>query len=157
VTAPDLGALAAPVVATDGDRAFAALVTSHFDDLMERDPAAATYLGIHAQDHRLPDLSRGAFLEGVAAESRYETALEAIDPATLSPATAFERDVALLSTRRARFDAEVHGAWERRARAADIIGDALFLLFAPFRTAGGTAGGDHGAAGGRPGRPALRP
>ena len=127
---PDLETLAAPVLATEGDRAFARLVADHFEDLMVRDPAAATYLGIHAQDHRLPDLSREAHLEGAAVEARHASALEAIDPSSLSPATAFERDIALVRVRRARFDAEVHRAWERRARAADVIGDALFLLFA---------------------------
>jgi uncharacterized protein (DUF885 family) len=129
----DLDRLAAPVIATDGDRAFARLVGSHFGDLMVRNPGMATYLGIHAQDHRLPDLSREAYLDGAAAEARFETALETIDPASLSPANAFEREIALLATRRHRFDAEVHRAWERRARASDEVGDALFLLFArPF-------------------------
>ena len=133
MTAADLEALAAPVIATDGDRAFARLVRQQFDGLMERNPGMATYLGIHAQDHRLPDLSRDAYLAGAAEASRHESSLLAIDPASLSPATAFERDVALQVVRRHRFDAEVHRAWERRARAADEIGDALFLLFArPF-------------------------
>ncbi len=130
MTAPELRSIAAPVVATEGDRAFADLIADHFEALMERSPAVATYLGIHAHDHRLADFSRDAFLAGMDAERRHESALEAIDPAGLSPATAFEREVALFVVRRARFDAEVHRAWERRAHAADEIGDSLFLLFA---------------------------
>src|SRR4029079_12689255 len=102
---------------------FARRVREHFDALMVRNPGVATYLGIHAQDHRLPDLSREAYLAGAAETARFETALDAVDPASLSPATAFEREVALLGARRHRFDAEVHRAWERRARAADEIGD----------------------------------
>jgi len=127
---PDLETLAAPVLATEGDRAFARLVVEHFEALMVRDPVAATHLGIHAQDHRLPDLSRAACRAGAAAEARYESALGILDPASLSPATAFEREVALLRVRHARFEAEVQRTWERRARASQMIGDALFLLFA---------------------------
>lgn len=130
MTAPDLDAVAAPTLATDADRAFATLVREHFEALMARSPGLATYLGIHAHDHALADLSRDAMLAGIDAERAYESALEAIDPAALSPATAFEREVALLGVRRSRFDLETHRAWERRARAADEIGDGLFLLFA---------------------------
>jgi uncharacterized protein (DUF885 family) len=131
--APGLDELAAPVVATPADRAFADLVREHFEDVVERHPVFASYLGLHGHDHRLPDLSRDAHLAGTAAERRFESALLSIDPAELSPATAFEREIALLTTRRVLFDDEVHRAWERRSGGAEVVGDSLFLLFArPF-------------------------
>ena len=66
-----LDAIAAPVVSTDTDRHFATLVRSHFEDLLEREPVYATYLGIHELDDRLGDMSRAAHLDLIAAEKRY--------------------------------------------------------------------------------------
>jgi uncharacterized protein (DUF885 family) len=130
VTAAQVEAMALPVVATEGDRGLAELLRRHFDDLMWRHPIAATYLGIHEHDHRLPDLSREALLDAVEAEQRQLGALESIDPADLSEPNRIELELAVLGARRAIFDAEVHRVWERRTSAADEIGDGLFLLLA---------------------------
>ena len=138
---------------------------SHFDDADGPQPRAwRPYLGIHAQDHRLPDLSREAYLDGAAAESRFETALEAIDPASLSPATAFEREIALLAARRHPVRCGGPPGLGAARAGRDEIGDALFLLFArPFAPLAGAPGGDHRAPRRGPGallrgaRPAGRP
>lgn len=127
---PDLLALAAPVVRTEGDRAFARIVADGFAARLARHPGLATFLGIHDHDDRYGDLSRDAYLASIAAERRLLDALLALDPATLSPATAFEREIALHDLRRTLFDAEVHRAWERRANALDEIADPLFLMLA---------------------------
>lgn len=125
-----LADIAIPVVETDTDRRFAALVRAHFEDLLEREPVFATYLGIHDLDDRLGDQSRDAHLDLVAAERRYLADLEALDPDGLSEANLLERELAILGARRTLFDEEVHRTWERRVTAGEGLGDALFLLFA---------------------------
>ncbi len=133
MTRPDLVALAAPVVRTEADRRFAETYASYVTGDLARNPGAATSLGIHEHDHRAADLSREALLAGVEEDRRTLAALEAIDPATLSPEIAFEREIALLGIRQTLFDTEVHRTWERRAGALDEIADPVFLLLArPF-------------------------
>ena len=103
----------------------------HFDGLMVREPGAR-----HLPRHPRPGPPAGRpVARGVPRGHRGRSGAtrppsRRSTPPALSPATAFERELALFGVRRARFDAEVHRAWERRARAADEIGDALFLLFA---------------------------
>jgi uncharacterized protein (DUF885 family) len=125
-----LDSIAIPVSENDTDRRFATLVRAHFEDLLEREPVFATYLGIHELDDRLGDMSRDAHLELVAAEKRFLADLEAIDPAGLSAPNTLERELAILGARRLVFDEEVHRTWERRVTAGESLGDALFLLFA---------------------------
>ena len=67
---------------------------------MQRNPAHATYLGIHAQDHRLADLSRAAKLAAIEVERRFLADLQAIDPAELSTANVLEREMSLLASSR---------------------------------------------------------
>jgi uncharacterized protein (DUF885 family) len=122
--------IAVPVTATDADRRLAWLVRSHFEDLIEREPVVATYLGIHELDDRLGDMSRDAHQDLVAAEKRFLADLEALDPAGLSVANTLEHEMAILGARRLVFDEEVHRTWERRVTAGETLGDALFLLFA---------------------------
>jgi uncharacterized protein (DUF885 family) len=125
-----LDSIAVPTVVTEADQRFATLIRSHFEQLVEREPVLATYLGIHDLDERLGDQSRGAHLELVAAERRFLADLEATDPSALSDANSLEREMAILGARRAIFDEEVHRSWERRVTAGEGLGDALFLLFA---------------------------
>lgn len=133
MTTTDLVPLATPALRTEGDRAFADLVADHFRDHVARNPGYATQLGIHDHDDRLADLSRGAILGAIETERRFEGALAALDPAGLSPETAFERELALHAARRRRFTLEEHRAWERRANAVDEVADAYFFLLArPF-------------------------
>ena len=113
-----------------GDVQFRRLISSRFDQLMRTSPAHATYLGIHEHDGRLADLSRAAKEADIAAEHDFLAALEATPPEALSEADRFERDIALHGSRLRLFEAEVVRSWERRASAADEIGDALFLLLA---------------------------
>ncbi|MET0771919.1 MAG: DUF885 domain-containing protein [Candidatus Limnocylindrales bacterium] len=125
-----LDSIAVPVISTDADRTFATLVRAHFEDLLEREPVYATYLGIHEMDDRLGDMSRDAHLDLVAAEKRFLADLEAIDRAGLSAPNTLECEMAILGARRLIFDEEVHRTWERRVTAGETLGDALFLLFA---------------------------
>lgn len=114
----------------EADATLDALIQSRFDALMETWPSHATYLGIHAYDGRLADLSRAAKEADMAHEARFISDLEAVDTTHLSDRARFERDVALHGARLRHYDDEVVRGWERRASASHEIGDALFLLLA---------------------------
>jgi len=113
-----------------GDAALDELIQARFDALMETWPSHATYLGIHAHDGRLADLSRAAKEADMAAEARFISDLESVDTTHLSDRARFERDVAFHGARLRRFDDEIVRSWERRASASHEVGDALFLLLA---------------------------
>jgi len=127
---PSTGAVAA------ADAKLDALIQGRFDALMATWPSRATYLGIHAYDDRLADLSRSTVEADVAAEARFISELEASDPSLLSGRRRFERELALHGARLRHFEADVIRGWQRRASASHEIGDALFLLlvrdFAPL-------------------------
>jgi uncharacterized protein (DUF885 family) len=106
------------------------LVETRFRRVIRDNPLIGTYVGIHTEDHRLGDASRDALLGELAEERAHVAAVEALDPAGLSAAARFERDLELHNVRRAIFDTEVVRIWERRSTALDVIGDALFLPFA---------------------------
>ena len=106
------------------------LVEARFRRLVRDNPTVATFLGIHAQDHRLADGSRDAVLGELAADRAHLAAIEAIDPAGLSPQAAFERDLELHNVRQSIFTTDAIRTWERRSTALDGLGDALFLVFA---------------------------
>ncbi len=106
------------------------LIGARFDAFMETWPSHATYLGIHAHDGRLADLSRAATEADMAAEARFISDLEGVETGGLSERARFERDVALHGARLRHFEAEVVRGWERRASASHEIGDSLFLLLA---------------------------
>ena len=106
------------------------LVEARLRRLVRADPILGTVLGLHAHDDELGDGGREAVLAELDADRRHLTQVEAIDPADLSAAARFERDLELHNVRRAIFDTDVLRIWERRSFALDTIGDGLFLLFA---------------------------
>ena len=98
--------------------------------LVRDNPVLGTALGLHEDDDLFGDGSREAVLAELDAERAHLTAVEAIDPAGLSPTASFERDLELHNVRRIIFDTDVLRLWERRSFALDTVGDGLFLLFA---------------------------
>ena len=112
------------------DDAFLDLVETRFRRIVADNPLVGTYLGIHTEDHRLGDGSRDSVLAELAAEKIHLGAIEAIDEAELSPEIRLERDLEIHNVRRAIFDTEEIRIWERRSTALDVVGDALFLIFA---------------------------
>jgi uncharacterized protein (DUF885 family) len=123
-------------VQTPGDALATSLIQARFDQWVATWPGQATRFGLHQHDGQLPDLSRSAKLADIEADHVFLRQLEAIDAAALSPAVAFERDVALHSARLRLFEAEAVRNWERTVDAAEEIGGALFTLaardFAPL-------------------------
>jgi uncharacterized protein (DUF885 family) len=112
------------------DDRFYDLVETRFVRLVRDNPVLGTALGIHQGDDLLGDGSREAVLAELAADRAHLSAVEAIDPAGLSPDARFERDLELHNVRRAVFDIDALRIWERRSFAMDHVGDSLFLLFA---------------------------
>ena len=119
--APDRGPL---------DDQFYELVETRFARLVRDNPVLGTALGLHEDDDLLGDGSRDAVIGELAAEREHLTRIEALDPAGLSTAVRFERDLEIHNLRRVIFDTDVLRLWERRSLALDTVGDALFLLFA---------------------------
>ncbi len=93
-------------------------------------PDAATFLGIHTEDDRLPEGTREAIEEQVAQARGQQAAIVALDPAGLSAEVRFEREIELHNLRLELFDLEEQRLWARRSTAIDGIGDPLFALFA---------------------------
>jgi len=106
------------------------LVETRFRRLVRDNPVLGTYVGIHTEDDRLGDASRDAVLGELADEKAHLAAVEAIEPAGLSPLGRLERDLEIHNLRRTIFDTETVRTWEQRSTALDTIGDALFLIFA---------------------------
>jgi len=106
------------------------LVETRFRRLVRDNPVLGTYVGIHTEDDRLGDASRDAVLGELADEKAHLAAVEAIEPAGLSPLGRLERDLEIHNLRRTIFDIETVRTWEQRSTALDTIGDALFLIFA---------------------------
>ena len=106
------------------------LVEARLVRLVRDNPVLGTAIGLHRDDDLLGDGGRDAVLAGLEADLAHLTAVEAIDPASLSAEAGFERDLELHNVRRAIFDADVLRFWEQRSFALDHIGDSLFLLFA---------------------------
>jgi uncharacterized protein (DUF885 family) len=106
------------------------LVEARFRRLIRDNPVLGTYVGIHTEDSRLGEGGRDAVLEELAQEKTHLAAIEALEPAGLSPLGRVERDLEIHNLRRTIFDTETIRTWERRSTALDAIGDALFLIFA---------------------------
>jgi uncharacterized protein (DUF885 family) len=105
-------------------------VETRFVRLVRDNPVFATAIGLHVDDDLLGDGSRDQVLAELAGERAHLTEVEAIDPAGLSSAARFERDLEIHNLRRTIFDTDVLRTWERRSFAIDHVGDGLFLLFA---------------------------
>ena len=126
-------AFSRPMAAADEgplDTPFYDLVETRVRRVFANNPILATSFGLHADDHRLGDASRDAVLDEIAEDKAHLARVEALDPAGLSAAARFERDLELHNVRLNLFEADEVRRWERRAQAAADIGDAVFLLFA---------------------------
>ncbi len=106
------------------------LVEARFRRIITAHPLIGTYVGLHAGDAELGDGTHDAVEHEIAEDRRHLAAVEALDPAAMSAAARFERDLEIHNLRRSLFDDDVVRTWERRSTALDTVGDALFLLFA---------------------------
>jgi uncharacterized protein (DUF885 family) len=128
----DAVALPRPAAAPDEgplDHRLYDLVETRVRRLLADNPTQATYLGIHTEDHRLRDASRDAVLAEIAADRAHLAAVEGLDPAGLSTAARFERDLELHNLRLGLFESEEVHSWERGSTGAGDLGNAVFSLF----------------------------
>jgi uncharacterized protein (DUF885 family) len=134
VVGTPLGGVDLPRPAPAADRGplddrFYDLVEARFRRVVAGDPLTATYLGIHAWDDRLPDASRERVEADIAADRTHLAAIEALDPAGLSTAARFERELELHNLRLHAFEVEEIRTWERRSAGIDAVGEAVYVLF----------------------------
>ena len=99
------------------DDRFYELVEERFVRLVRDNPILGTTIGLHQDDDLLGDGSREQVLGELAAERAHLTSIEGLDPAGLSSAVRFERDIEIHNLRRAIFDTDELRIWERRSFA----------------------------------------
>lgn len=121
---------------TDADARFARTVERRFRERIALEPVTATFLGIHDRDAELAPASR----EQVEALTAFHRAtieeMERFTADELSPDHRLDRDLAIHQSRLALHELTERRSWDKRAGAAEEIGEALFPLFtrdfAPF-------------------------
>jgi uncharacterized protein (DUF885 family) len=106
-------AAAGTAPAGGGDAAFDRVAAAILSDLYERNPTQATDLGLHQFDGKLEDYSRAAVDQDVAAAARFTSALQAIDPSTISQANRLDREMLLLWLESRRLDGREIRDWAR--------------------------------------------
>ena len=115
---------------------FNLLTSSMFNHLMERDPVAATFMGLHQFDGEMPDGSRKRYLDEIESTRRYLSEFEGFDSSGLPPDKVIDRDLAVHGLELRLFEDETLRTWEAMPDAVNTVGDALFPLFtkdfAPF-------------------------
>src|SRR3989304_2606347 len=85
------------------DARLEALAAARFEAVLRRNPVLATFMGRHAADDRLGDLSPEGVERDLAEVRTYIADLEALAPAGLSASARFERQLAPRAAPRARF------------------------------------------------------
>jgi uncharacterized protein (DUF885 family) len=83
---------APPASGPSGNSAFDEVSRAYLEDLYQRQPTWATYLGIHKYNDRLDDYSRKAVDDAVASARQFRGRVAAIDAASLSPERQLDRE-----------------------------------------------------------------
>ena len=96
---------------TSGDQVFDAVSRSYLEDLYQRQPTWATYLGIHKYNDRLDDYSRPAVHDAVASARLFRGRVAAIDVASLSLDRQLDREQLLRSIDSRLLTLEVVRPW----------------------------------------------
>lgn len=116
-----------PARMTDAD--VDALAKGVVDWFVQRNPIAATYLGIHDYDHLMPSGTYEAEIEEVAQAKEYLRRLGGFDRKGLSPSRRVDHGVLENVFRLWIFESESIGIWQSMPRASETVGDGLFPLF----------------------------
>ena len=83
---------ATPASVPSGNEAFDEVSRSYLEDVYQRQPTWATYLGIHKYDDRLDDYSRKAVDDGAASARHFRERVAAIENASLSLERQLDRE-----------------------------------------------------------------
>lgn len=81
-----------PAGGASGNQAFDEVARSYLEDLYQRQPTWATYLGVHKYNERLDDYSRKAVDDALAAARRFRDRVTAIEAASLSLERQLDRE-----------------------------------------------------------------
>ena len=111
------------------DAGFAALAESYIEEFLERYPEHATALGDHRYDDRLNDYTAAGVASALEWNQRCLARLEAIDPATLSPANAVDYEILRNHAEFSNWSAAVLREHEWNPMRYSV-GDALYSLLA---------------------------
>jgi uncharacterized protein (DUF885 family) len=101
-----------------------------FYGLLERNPIMGTNLGLHQYDDLMPDGSRAALDDKIEFNKRYRDRFEGFDPKGLPDDKAISRDAALYLLDLNLFYMEELRFWEKMPTAPDVVGDAIYLIYA---------------------------
>ena len=88
---------AAPAAAATADAEFSKLVDELLEDVFQRNPTQATYLGVHTYDDKLEDLSRRGIDAQVAALRSFRDRVSNVDPKSLSLPNQLDRQQLVLA------------------------------------------------------------
>ncbi|MEN3340544.1 MAG: hypothetical protein V7647_4220 [Acidobacteriota bacterium] len=126
----------APSAAASKDAAFTSVAHDYLEDLYQRQPTQATYLGIHKYDDRLENYSREAVTAAVAAARGFRDRVSAIDPASLNADNQLDRVQLLHAIDSRLLTLEVVRPWARDADAysSGVTNTAYIMIkreFAP--------------------------
>jgi uncharacterized protein (DUF885 family) len=83
--------------AASADADFTKLVDELLEDVFQRNPTQATYLGIHTYDDKLEDLSRRGIDSQVAALRSFRDKVSVVEPKSLTLANQLDREQLLLA------------------------------------------------------------
>ena len=123
--------------AGSGDAAFSQLAHAILQDTFRRHPTTATDLGIHTYDDQLEDASSSARRAESAALKGFLAALNAIDPATLSPANQLDREQLLHAMDAGILSLDVIRRWARDpdVYSGGVTGAAYVIMKRPYAPA----------------------
>jgi len=104
---------AAGPVAGSGDAAFADLEKAIIRENNVRNPSSATDLGFHEFDDQLEDASEAGMHAELAAINQFHDQLQAIEPATLTPERALDREFLILAMKDAALSIDTIRMWQK--------------------------------------------
>lgn len=109
---------------------FDALVREAFDSLMEFRPDLATVFGLHQYDKKMPSATKEAHLALINALSDYFEKFQSISSEGLSPDRKIDRKLMISVLKFHSFQEGEIRRWEKDPDLAEMVGTALFPLFA---------------------------
>lgn len=104
------------------------------DYISRHRPVDATFIGLHENDHCLPDLSESGLADRLSTLERLEVSLQAIAPARLSPLERLDRELILGQVAIERWELRTGRFWQ--TNPSYYTGEAIFgvlsLFLSPF-------------------------
>ncbi len=120
----------------DTDEKFNKFEKEVFDTFLERNPIAATHLGVHEYDHKLPDFTEEKILEDIELMENWFEELKDFDDEELNEDNELAKKLGMHIFNLRLFNLKELKQWEQAPHAPNTIGSSLLLLlkreFAPL-------------------------